>query len=285
MRDPELMKRAQRAAVELERAWCRWQSGQGPDSEPMPNVTSYVGYSLTEPIGEPRVVLGVTAAEAELLADLLGQRVPVPLPVPPQAPPVLAESSGLRVGGKDAGEPVADRANGSQRRVSGEPDEAPGAAADAPPARLLPDPPVRPWTGPLALAATAARLEAETRIRAAARSASADDSRDPPDTGRPEVAAGARMRSSADDAEDGEGQSDDLAEFASAWGGPAFRLRRRLEAAFGESAPQADGLAGSADDRSVTPAAAATSRRARSARAYPVQRMPRVKRQGAMPGA
>jgi hypothetical protein len=43
----------------------------GLGTEPMPPVTSYVGYSLEEPWGQPRVVFGIAAAEAEHLAALL----------------------------------------------------------------------------------------------------------------------------------------------------------------------------------------------------------------------
>jgi hypothetical protein len=71
VRDPELMVRAQRAATELERAWDRWRTMHGLGTEPMPPVTSYVGYSLEEPWGQPRVVFGIAAAEAEHLAALL----------------------------------------------------------------------------------------------------------------------------------------------------------------------------------------------------------------------
>src|SRR5947209_6092471 len=47
-------------------------------------VVSYVGYSLKEPWGEPRVVIGIDADEAEYLAEFLdrdecaqrGQQVP-----------------------------------------------------------------------------------------------------------------------------------------------------------------------------------------------------------------
>jgi hypothetical protein len=71
VRDPELMVRAQRAATELERAWDRWRTMHGLGTEPLPPVTSYVGYSLEEPWGQPRVVFGIAAAEAEHLAALL----------------------------------------------------------------------------------------------------------------------------------------------------------------------------------------------------------------------
>jgi hypothetical protein len=71
MRDPDLVTRAQRAAVALERAWERWRAMHGLSAEPMPPVSSYVGYSIEEPWGRPRVVFGVDAREAELLAALL----------------------------------------------------------------------------------------------------------------------------------------------------------------------------------------------------------------------
>ena len=71
MRDPELMLRAQRAATELERAWDRWRTMHGLGADPLPPVSSYVGYSLEEPWGQPRVVFGIEAGEAEHLAALL----------------------------------------------------------------------------------------------------------------------------------------------------------------------------------------------------------------------
>ena len=39
--------------------------------EPSQPIVSYVGYSLKEPWGEPRVVIGIDADEAEYLADFL----------------------------------------------------------------------------------------------------------------------------------------------------------------------------------------------------------------------
>ena len=71
MRDPDLVYRAERAAIALERAWSDWRVMHGAGTGPLPQITSYVGYSLTEPWGEPRVVLGVPADEAERLAALL----------------------------------------------------------------------------------------------------------------------------------------------------------------------------------------------------------------------
>ena len=71
MRDPDLVQRAERAAIALERAWGRWRTMHGLGSDPLPPVSSYVGYSLEEPWGQPRVVFGVGAEEAERLAALL----------------------------------------------------------------------------------------------------------------------------------------------------------------------------------------------------------------------
>jgi hypothetical protein len=71
MGDPQMVSRAERAAAALERAWERWRIMHGLAAEPTPPVSSYVGYSIEEPWGRPRVVFGVDAAEAELLAALL----------------------------------------------------------------------------------------------------------------------------------------------------------------------------------------------------------------------
>jgi hypothetical protein len=71
MRDPDLVQRAERAATALERAWIHWRTMHGLGSDPLPPVSSYVGYSLEEPWGQPRVVFGVGAEEAERLAALL----------------------------------------------------------------------------------------------------------------------------------------------------------------------------------------------------------------------
>ncbi|HEX4656159.1 MAG TPA: hypothetical protein VH307_02135 [Streptosporangiaceae bacterium] len=71
MRDPEMILRAQQAAAELERAWDRWRTMHGLGIDPPPPVSSYVGYSLEEPWGQPRVVFGIDAREAEQLAALL----------------------------------------------------------------------------------------------------------------------------------------------------------------------------------------------------------------------
>ena len=71
MGDPELVARAQRAAVRLERSWDRWRRLHGLAAEQAQPVSSYVGYSLAEPWGRPRVVFGVGAEEAERLSALL----------------------------------------------------------------------------------------------------------------------------------------------------------------------------------------------------------------------
>ena len=83
MRDPELVTRAQRAATRLESAWEQWRALHGLAVAPGQPVVSYVGYSLKEPWGEPRVVIGIDADEAEYLAEFLDrdecvQRVPIP---------------------------------------------------------------------------------------------------------------------------------------------------------------------------------------------------------------
>jgi hypothetical protein len=71
MRDPELVARAQRAATRLESAWEQWRAQHGLAVAPGQPVVSYVGYSLKEPWGEPRVVIGIDADEAEYLAEFL----------------------------------------------------------------------------------------------------------------------------------------------------------------------------------------------------------------------
>jgi hypothetical protein len=71
MRDPELVARAQRAAARLESAWEQWRALHGLAGAPSQPIVSYVGYSLKEPWGEPRVVIGIDADEAEYLADFL----------------------------------------------------------------------------------------------------------------------------------------------------------------------------------------------------------------------
>jgi hypothetical protein len=112
MRDPELVARAERGARRLESAWENWRAQHGLATAPGQPIVSYVGYSLTEPWGEPRVVIGIDADEAEYLADFLdrddGAHVQLPrqqatlasssvLPASPASPVLpapLAEGSG-----------------------------------------------------------------------------------------------------------------------------------------------------------------------------------------------
>src|SRR5215472_17440831 len=128
MRDPDLVVRAQMAASALEGAWHRWRVGYGRVTDPMPAVSSYVGYSLEDPWGQPRVVFGLAAEDAEQLAALLERHDraelaypavttqpivtelparaparPAPLPVPRQAPPAVANR---QAGHRLAGEPL-----------------------------------------------------------------------------------------------------------------------------------------------------------------------------------
>jgi hypothetical protein len=87
MPDPKMVSRAHRAAVTLEQAWERWRVRQGLTAEPKPPVSSYVGYSIAEPEGRPRVVIGIDAAEAETLAALLdGGASPAAAPAHGEAP-------------------------------------------------------------------------------------------------------------------------------------------------------------------------------------------------------
>ena len=71
MRDPDLVHQAERAAAALEEAWIRWRTRHGLATGALPPVSSYVGYSVEEPWGQPRVVFGIEAAEAERLAAIL----------------------------------------------------------------------------------------------------------------------------------------------------------------------------------------------------------------------
>jgi len=130
MRDPDLVVRAQMAASALEGAWHRWRVGYGRVTDPMPAVSSYVGYSLEDPWGQPRVVFGLAAEDAEQLAALLERHDraepayaavttqpivtdlsaraparPAPLPVPRQAPSAVANRKADQL---LSGQPLAD---------------------------------------------------------------------------------------------------------------------------------------------------------------------------------
>lgn len=165
MRDPDLMQRADRAAIALEQAWERWRAMHGLGGEPLPPVSSYVGYSLEEPWGQPRVVFGLRADEAEMLTSLLdghdcvgsvyaevGARLdwrlpasgPAPMPargygsplgVPAQAPPpgidLLPPGSpdGFAVGSVGAGETAADELDDDTDRRRSAPRAAGGGSA------------------------------------------------------------------------------------------------------------------------------------------------------------
>lgn len=74
MLEPDLTVRAQRAAAELERAWQRWRAMRNPGGESLPPVSSFLGYSMEDPWGQPRVVFGIAASDAEQLAALLERR-------------------------------------------------------------------------------------------------------------------------------------------------------------------------------------------------------------------
>jgi hypothetical protein len=65
-----MVARAGYAAARLEQAWERWRALHGLSGSSDP-VASYVGYSHREPMGQPRVVIGVDAAEAEFFANFL----------------------------------------------------------------------------------------------------------------------------------------------------------------------------------------------------------------------
>jgi hypothetical protein len=100
MRDPELVARAQRAATRLESAWEQWRALHGLAVAPAQPVVSYVGYSLNEPWGEPRVVIGIDADEAEFLAEFLDsdECARAAQPVNPHPGSLLAEPSQPRDG-------------------------------------------------------------------------------------------------------------------------------------------------------------------------------------------
>ena len=102
MRDPDLVLRAQQAAAVLERAWDHWRTLHGVGAGALPPVSSYVGYSLEEPWGQPRVVFGIAAEEAEQLAALLDRSgyataQPPGQPQPGRSgPPSRADRAGSR---------------------------------------------------------------------------------------------------------------------------------------------------------------------------------------------
>lgn len=121
MRDPELVARAGYAAARLEQAWERWRAlhGLGGPADPL---ASYVGYSLNEPMGQPRVVIGVDAAEAEFFADFLDSHDCTAAPRNAAAPGTAAAA--------DTALATADTASAA--------DTGPAAGAALPPAEARP---------------------------------------------------------------------------------------------------------------------------------------------------
>lgn len=125
MADPEMVARAHRAALTLERAWERWRIMHGLSAEPMPPVSSYVGYSIEAPWGRPRVVFGLDASEAEMLSLLLDRHECVgPYYLPRQVP-------GQRATGGEEPAPTEDEESALRTRI---PAQAP--AVEAVPGRL-----------------------------------------------------------------------------------------------------------------------------------------------------
>ena len=132
MRDPELVARAGYAAARLEQAWERWRAlhGLGGSADPL---ASYVGYSLKEPMGQPRVVIGVDAAEAEFFADFLESHDCSGL----GADSGLAADAGALTGaGLTAGDPRP--VNGAMHSPGSGPMHPPGQWTDAPAGRQPP---------------------------------------------------------------------------------------------------------------------------------------------------
>jgi len=127
VRDPELVREAERVAADLERAWYQWRELHGPAGEPVPTVSSYVGYSLDEPWGEPRVVIGLAAADAEWLITLLDRHE-----CPARAASARAERGSLTDPSRCEAEPGAVAAGGLPPAVP--PQGSPPAAERAGPA-------------------------------------------------------------------------------------------------------------------------------------------------------
>jgi hypothetical protein len=135
MPDPRLVSRAQRAATMLERTWERWRTTQGLEAEPMPPVSSYVGYSIEEPWGRPRVVFGADAEDAERPAALLQTSI-VSRPRACPGPPIRATGrpAGSRLTGRPGTDATAARQPGtSGRRRHGPGHDAPGRSGGLPP--------------------------------------------------------------------------------------------------------------------------------------------------------
>ena len=108
MRDPELVARAQRAATRLESAWDNGVRCMDSRSRPDSRSSATSAIRLRNPGGEPRVVIGIDADEAEYLAEFLdrdecaqrGQQVP---PQQAQLPQVSLQQVPLQSGPLQSG--------------------------------------------------------------------------------------------------------------------------------------------------------------------------------------
>ena len=128
MREPDLVFRAQQAAAALERAWERWREMHGMTADPMPAISSYVGYSLEEPWGQPRVVFGLSADDAEQLVALLNRHDCIG----PVQKTIAAGQGDGEVASEASAQPdrlAADRL--AADRLASVPRQAPSLAADA----------------------------------------------------------------------------------------------------------------------------------------------------------
>jgi hypothetical protein len=147
--------------MRLESAWEQWRALHGLAVAPAQPVVSYVGYSLKEPWGEPRVVIGIDADEAEYLAEFLDRDEYVPrVQIPQQQQAPRSEPSPGNFGeynwsallSAPVGRPSPDQVRDMATELANwRPDELPRAvpeqlatwppglrtAADAPPAGVL----------------------------------------------------------------------------------------------------------------------------------------------------
>jgi hypothetical protein len=135
--------------------------------------------------------------------------------------------------------------------------------------------------GPLTQAASAARVEAEARIRAAMMQAGSTRKRRDSSDNSPSA-----------ESERAEAGDDDRPEIAAAWGSPALTVRQISESAGTvREAPSEDFDDADEDDEPPPPAEdrrdrslSSYVRRSRIGRGYPIPRLPRSKRSGAIPG-
>jgi hypothetical protein len=310
MPDPDLVFRAQLAAGALEEAWRRWRTAHGLAADPMPAVSSYVGYSIEEPWGQPRVVFGLAAQDAEQLTALLERHECVgpvyaavaissvarepqamavarsaPLPVPRQGL-ATAEGRPMTPANGDYAEPVFRQAAAAiQEAAAARGGQAGDTMAAGEGTAAVEDPALGSTPmGELARAATAARAEAEARIKAAR----TDDG--------DETAPDATVAAAIDVAGDaGHSPNGDSAPPASVQVHATDVLEPlpSPESAAGASgvpedepdagAEQADEPETSADERPDSPANSAT-KRSRGSRGYSMPKISRTKRPGSVPG-